>query len=90
MSNLELKEKILDYIKTLYSAEYVGFMEVKKDNSIYQLLIGIPNYMIPTTISGEFDTDEEFLNFVYEELRIKNYMRVYFYEVNRTPHIREM
>lgn len=90
MNNLELIAKILDYIKELYSAEYKGFIEIKKVDSIYVLSIGIPNYMIPTTMSGEFENDEEFLNYVYEELRIKNYMRVYFYEVLRTPYIKEV
>ena len=40
---------------------------------MYQLEIGVPSYMCKTTISGDFNTDEDFLNYVYEELRIKNY-----------------
>ena len=84
MNRPELVHEILDYIRKVYKAEYVGYIEVTEENSIYVLCIGIPNYMMPTTISGEFENDQDFLNYVYEELRKSNYMRVYFYEVTRT------
>ena len=104
MNELELEQAILDYIKINYKAEYTGFLKVEKFPSTYtefignpsnnpgpgyRMSIGIPNYMFPTTIACDFETDEEFLNYVYEEFRTRNYMRVYFYKVVRTPESRE-
>lgn len=83
MEELELEQKILDYIKTIYNAEYIGLLKVKKLNPGYQLTIGLPSYMFPTTISSDHTTDEDFLNYIYEEVRVRNYLRVEFYKVIR-------
>lgn len=89
MTELELVQMILDYIKILYSAEYTGYMIVEKLEPGYRFSIGIPSYMFPTTIATDADTDDEFLALIYEELRVRNYMRTYFYQVVRTPNTRE-
>lgn len=89
MNELELEQAILDYITTLYSACYIGFLQVRKLNPGYELSIGIPSYMFPTVISGDFTHDEDFLNYIFEELRVRNYMRTYFYKVNRSPNSSE-
>lgn len=89
MSELELEQAILDYIKTTYKAEYVGLLEVKKTGTSYMFFIGLPSYMIPTTIGYDTDSDEDFLNFIYEELRTRNYMRLDIYKVHRTDDSRE-
>lgn len=83
MQRLDLAEMILDYIKQLYKAEYVGLLEVHQDNDMYTLHIGMPSYMMQTTISYQTDSDSKFLNFVKEELRTRNYMRLDIYKVNR-------
>lgn len=46
------------------------------------LILGLPSYMQPTSIAHDGD-DESFLEYIYEELRTRNYIRVYFYKVNR-------
>jgi hypothetical protein len=84
MTELELEQKIHDYIKTWYSAEYVGKLFVEKDGTFYKLSMAIPSYMTLTSIAGDFNTDEDFLDFIYEELRKRNYMRVDYYKVTRT------
>lgn len=89
MDELELAQAIRDYIRSLYNADYVGYLVVEKLNPGYKVTIGIPSYMHPTSIAGDWATDEEFLNFVFEDLRIRNYMRVDFYKVVRTPSSRE-
>lgn len=85
----ELVEKILDYIKTLYKAEYIGFIQVTQVDNVYQLKMGLPCYMVPTSNIYETDSDEEFLNFIYEELRTRNYMRLDIYKTIRTNDTRE-
>lgn len=89
MTTTELENSIRDYIKYLYEAEFTGFLEVEKLNPGYKMSIGIPHYMFPTTIACDCETDEEFLNYVYADFEIRNYMRVYFYKVVRTPYSRE-
>lgn len=89
MTELELEQAIRDYIMSLYKACYVGWLKVDKLNPGYKLSLGIPSYLFPTTVAGDWETDESFLAYVYEDLRIRNYMRVYFYQVRRTPSISE-
>lgn len=83
MLRLDLVTQILDYIKNLYKAEYVGFIEVTQEGTIYILRMGVPSYMMPTIISGEFDNDAKFLEYIKEELRTRNYMRLEIYKVTR-------
>jgi hypothetical protein len=79
----ELEEKILDYITTLYSAEYIGLIEVYRDETQYKLILGIPSYMTQTGIMCDADSDDEFLDYIYEELRTRNYVRKETYKVTR-------
>ncbi len=89
MQRPELVEQILDYIKTLYKAEYVGVIEVDQLLTVYKFKMGIPSYMTPTTNIYEASSDEDFLNYIYEELRTRNYMRLDIYKTERTNDTRE-
>lgn len=80
----ELEKKILDYIKTAYNAEYAGLLEVTKEDTIYTLKIGIPSYMSPTTITIDTDSEDSFLEYIYSELKSRNYMRLEIYKIVRT------
>jgi hypothetical protein len=50
MRRPDLEERILDYIKTLYNAEYKGLLEVTQDDNAYVFRIGLPSYMATTRI----------------------------------------
>ena len=89
MQRPELVKKILDYIKILYKADYVGLLEVDQLEDEYTCTIGIPSYMSPTTISTQAADDESFLEFLFEELRVRNYVRTEIYKVIRTNEKRE-
>ena len=89
MRLLELEEKILDYIRTYYKANYNGRLEVDNDDGIFTFIIGVPSYMAPTTVSLATDDADEFLDFIKKELRERNYMRIYSYKVNRNNETRE-
>lgn len=84
MEEHELEQLILDYIRTIYNADYVGYIKVIKADGVYTLKLGIPSYMAHTHIAGEFTNDNDFLDYIYKELRERNYVKVYFYKVNRT------
>jgi hypothetical protein len=93
----QLKNLILKYIEFWYEAKYEGLLEVEKTpnvssselNTFYKFTIGLPSYMSPTTISIDCATDDEFLNYIYSELRSRNYMRLDIYKTIRTNDSRE-
>lgn len=88
----DLVNEILDYIRTLYKAEYTGRIEVQQNDDTYSLLMGIPSYMTPTTTfytATSDNKDDEFLNYIYEDLRVRNYMKLDKYRVVRTPYVKE-
>ncbi len=89
MQRPELVQQILDYMRETYKAEYIGRIEVNQIDTEYMFLIGVPSYMLPTTIYYSCNSDEEFLDFIYEELRTRNYMKIDKYQVIRTPNVRE-
>lgn len=89
MRRQDLEKQILDYIKTLYKAEYIGLLLVTQIDSTYIFKIGIPSYMVPTSIIYDSNSDDEFLKNVYEELRTRNYMRLDKYKTVRTSDTRE-
>lgn len=79
----ELEEKISDFIVTTYNATFIGLLEVHKENDLYSLTLGLPSYMSPTTISIDATNDDEFLDYIYTELKLRNYMRLEIYKVIR-------
>lgn len=87
MSIEDLENAIREYIKKLYNATYNNRFEVKYDKGVYSLVLGIPDNVIPTSISIQTDDPQEFLDYIYEELRTRNYMRVYSYKVRRTDNL---
>lgn len=89
MEIANIKTTILDYITELYKANYVGYFEVFRNGNSYTLELGIPTYMERTSISCDSETDEGFIDFVKEELRSRNYMRLYIYKVIRENDKRE-
>lgn len=89
MQEQELENLIRDYMKTLYSAEYTGLLRVEKLNPGYKFILGIPSYMVQTSFAIDCETDQEFLDYVYAELRSRNYIRQEVYKVLRTSNTRE-
>ena len=45
--------------------------------------------MCPTTFAIDCETDDEFLEYVYSELRSRNYIRLWIYKVLRQNDSRE-
>lgn len=89
MQEIELANEILDWIRNCYNAEYIGLLTVEKLNPGYKFTIGIPSYMFPTTIATDLNTDKEFLNFIYLELKSRNYIRQDYYRVYRVGNSNE-
>lgn len=89
MNEVELEQMIRDYIKTWYNAEYTGLIKVEKLNPGYKCILGIPSYMVQTSFATDCITDQEFLDYVYAELRVRNYVRQDVYKVLRNSETRE-
>lgn len=89
MDTQELEEKIRDYIRTTYKAEFMGLLSVVKLDVGYKLILGIPSYLAQTSIATDLEDQDEFLNYIYEELRTRNYMRLYIYKVTRNENSKE-
>lgn len=85
----ELEQKIHDFIRTNYEAIYDGLLKVTKKEDIYTLVLGVPSYMAPTTIACQANSDEEFLDYIYKELTVRNYVRIYFYQGSRTEYVKD-
>ena len=83
----ELENKIRDYITNVYKATYNRRLEVKNTDGIYTLILGVPDDLIPTSISFQTEDSQAFLDYVYEELRTRNYMRTYFYQVRKKDNL---
>ena len=84
----KLEKRICELIKSNYDATYTGYLEVEHLNPGYKLSIGIPSYMMPSTIATDIDDEEEFLKFIDKELKTRNYLRQEYYKVIRTSNNR--
>lgn len=78
-----LEEKIHDQVMNLYSAKYKNRLEVEHKNGVYTLILGVPTDHNPTYISYQTDNPDDFLKYICEELRTRNYMRVRYHKIIR-------
>lgn len=89
MRDKELEKVIHEYITVLYKAVYNGKLEVTNKDGIYILTLGVPAADIPTSISLQTEDPKEFLKYIKEELKSRDYMRVYFYKIKKTEELRK-
>lgn len=78
----ELEEKIHGYIRNLYGKKYINRLEVEYNDGVYTLIIGIPTDYNPTFISYQTENTDDFLKYICEELRTRNYLRVRYHKIN--------
>lgn len=83
MRREDLEQRIHDFFHKEYEASYNGRMEITQEGSIYSFLLGVPSYMAPTHISMETESDEDFMKFLEQELKSRNYVRVHFYRIKK-------
>ena len=83
MSKTDLELRILDLIKENYNANYIGSIEVIKNETSYTLYLGIPTYLERTSISCDAESDDDFISFINLELKKRNYIRQDRYMVKR-------
>lgn len=63
-----LQTKVKEVIEKAYNCELVCPLKVTKKEDIYRVQI-FTNVRFPFSIGGQFDTDEEFLEYLCKELK---------------------
>lgn len=94
MSIQELEQVILDLIENLYECKYVGLLRIIKLPIGYKLQLGWRHDDYPISIMSDSRTEEQFISFVKEELRIRKLnktkyftgYKVYPGQLNTCPH----
>lgn len=72
--------KILDLIKELYCKEYIGKIEVEKLHVGYAVKFWLDKNT-PTTISAEIENEEDFLQFMRQELKNRYWHHNTYYHI---------
>lgn len=72
--------KILDLIKELYCKEYIGKIEVEKLHVGYAVKFWLDKNT-PTTISAEIENEEDFLQFMRQELKNRYWHHNTYYRI---------
>lgn len=77
-----LEKEILNIINEATDSEYIGKLKVIVDDGLYNLGLYLNREMTPTVLSFQ-GTEEEFKEFVREEMKSRKPQRVFRYEVIR-------
>ena len=78
----ELEKEILEIINCEIEGEYIGKLKVVVDDDFYTLKLYLNLEMVPMIISYQ-GTEQEFKNFIYEEMKNRKLQKVFRYEVLR-------
>lgn len=77
-----LEKEILKIINDATDSEYIGKLQVVVDDGFYTLKLYLNLEMAPMIFSYQ-GTEQEFKNFIYEEMKNRKLQKVFRYEVLR-------
>jgi hypothetical protein len=77
-----LEKEILNIINEATDSEYIGKLKVIVDDDLYNLGLYLNREMSPTVLSFQ-GTEDEFKEFVREEMKSRKLQKVFRYEVIR-------
>lgn len=77
-----LEKEILNIINEATDSEYIGKLKVIVDDNLYNLGLYLNREMTPTVLSFQ-GTEEEFKEYVRDEMKLRKPQRVFRYEVIR-------
>ena len=84
MTERELEQVIRGYLMNIYKAEYIGTLKIKKLNPFgYEIQMGMNTPECPDIIYAELK-DEEFLEFIRNELYHRRINTVYYGKLFKT------
>lgn len=83
MTHTELKQVILDYIRSSYKADYIGKLEIDNLDPIgYKVSIYLNNDYYPLVIMADLP-DEEFIPFIKKEISNRNLVKNKYYKLTK-------
>lgn len=83
MTHTELKQVILDYIRELYKCEYTGSIKIEHlEPEGYKVSLYLNKSEYPVVIAAELP-DDQFLVFLWEELRSRKLHRNTYYHITK-------
>ena len=77
-----LEKEMLEIINDATDSEYIGKLQVVVDDGFYTLKLYLNLEMVPMIFSYQ-GTEQEFKNFIYEEMKNRKLQKVFRYEVLR-------
>ena len=77
-----LEKEILEIINEATDSEYIGKLKVVVDEGYYTLKLYLNLEMVPMIFSYQ-GTEQEFKDFIYEEMKNRKLQKVFRYEVLR-------
>ena len=84
----ELEQEILDIINTEIDGKYVGKLRVIHEGPTWELRIYLDRWFTPIVLAFE-GTEEEFKDFVKQEIKTRKLHKTKFYSINRYPIVPE-
>ena len=77
----EFENKVLDIISKLYEREYIGKLHISRIKPFgFKLTLGMNNVDKPIVIAAQLN-EEDFLKYVYNELRERNFVAAVHYSM---------
>ena len=77
-----LEQEILNIINEATDSEYIGKLKVIVDDNLYTLGLYLNREMTPTVLSYQ-GSEDEFKNFIRDEMKSRKLQKVFRYEVIR-------
>ena len=85
MTHTDLKQVILDCIRQLYKMEFIGEIKIKNLDPIgYKVSLNLDRSENPLVLIADLP-DEEFLDFIKEEIRSRKLHKVKHYLATKVP-----
>lgn len=78
----QLEKEILDIINDEVGGKYIGWLKVNKDCDMYELLLHMNQEQAPLHL-GYQGTEEEFKNFIKDEIHYRKHNDVRFWKAIR-------
>ena len=82
MTHTELKQVILGYFRNLYECEYIGLLKIEDLNPGYKISLYPNKSEYPIVIAADY-YDDEFLVYLYQELRAMKLHKTKYYSLTK-------
>lgn len=78
---MDFEAEIINYILEKYQIRYNSQIKVTSEDGVYGLEFALNRENKPLVISGDFDSDESFLNYVKKEIDKRRFFTLEVYKI---------